>query len=497
MSRSNTHLHRRRHGLFTLVISSLLCLSACAVNPATGGRDFVLMSEDAEIAQGRQYHPQIMAQYDEYQSPELQKLVQDIGTKLAENSDRNNLIYRFTLLDSDQVNAFATPGGYIYITRGLIAYLNSEAELAAVLGHEIGHVTARHSVRQQTQSTLAGIAGIGVAVATGSRAAMDLSRLLGAALVSGYGRKMELESDQLGAKYLAKSGYTPNAMTDVIGVLKDQEVFEKDRAKQEEREPRVYHGVFASHPRNDTRLKEVIEAANAINPDAPEVTEAERNNFIRLLDGMTFDKAAKQGITRDSSFYHQDLDIAFDFPEGWRVDNKPQYVDLFAPQEKAVIRFRMDDLNKKISPRDFIIDRMKVKRFQSEEEFNVGDMQGYSVVAAGATPWKVNRQIRHTVLYRGDKAFIFQSTVKDHGTLPEFDAEFIATTQSFRHLTATDKAKAQPQKIHLVTAQAGDTIASLAANSPLPVYAAEQIRLLNGLYPDGEPKAGQLLKVVR
>jgi len=437
-----------------------------------------------------------MAQYDEYDNPELQSLVSSIGTRLADISERNNLIFRFTLLDSDQVNAFATPGGYIYITRGLLAYLNSEAELAAVLGHEIGHVTARHSVRQQTQSTLAGIAGIGVAVATGSRAAMDLSRLLGAAVVRGYGRKMELESDALGARYLAKTDYTPNAMIDVIGVLKNQEVFEKYRAKEEEREPRVYHGVFASHPKNDTRLQEVIEAANTINPDAPNVNQAEREAFIKKLDGLVFDKPSKEGVTRENSFYHNDLDIAFDFPDNWRVDNQPTHVDLYAPKEKALIRFRMDDLNKKMSPRDFIINSLEVKRFLSEEEFNVGDMQGYSVVSTGATPWKVNRQIRHTVVYRGDKAYIFQAAAKDYDTLKDFDADFKATAESFRRLTDNDRLQAKPQRLKIITVQAGDTIESLAANSPLPVYAAEQIRLLNNLYPDLQPQTGQLLKIV-
>jgi len=491
-SRSLTRFAR----IHWFALFAVMFISACATNPATGKREIVLMSEEAEIAQGREYHPKIMQQYDEYEDAELQALVKSLGKDLGEKSDRSNLIYRFTLLDSDQVNAFATPGGYIYITRGLIAYLNSEAELAAVLGHEIGHVTARHSVRQQRNSTLAGIAGVGVAVATGSRTAFDLTRLLGAAATSGYGRAMELEADELGARYLARTNFTPQAMIDVIEVLKDQEVYEKDRAKKEDRQPRAYHGVFATHPRNDKRLREVIEAAKAVNPNAPEVSRAEQEAFIRKLDGMGFDKAAKEGITRGNSFYHQELDVAFDFPQGWRVDNQPQYVDVFAPQSKALIRFRMDDLNKKISPRDFLIERMKVTKIVEEEELNVNGLQGHTAVQYGTSPWG-RREIRHTVIYRDDKAYVFQSTVKDRNTRSQFDDQFLTTANSFRNLTEGDKQQAKPQRIRLVTVNAGDTVESLAANSPLPTYAAEQIRLLNGLYPDRQPEVGRLIKVVR
>ncbi|NNC97941.1 MAG: M48 family metalloprotease [Gammaproteobacteria bacterium] len=495
MTRSNSLRPSILRLFYAGVLSAVMLLGACATNPATGGRDFVLMSEDAEIAQGRELHPKVMQVYDEYDDAELQALVKNVGTTLAENSERNNLIFRFTLLDSDQVNAFALPGGYIYITRGLLAYLNSEAELAAVLGHEIGHVTARHSVRQQTKSTLAGLAGMAVAIGTGSSDAYNLSQLLGAAVLSGYGRKMELEADALGARYLANNAYTPQAMIDVISVLKDQEVYEKDRAVKENREPRVYHGLFSTHPRNDTRLQEVIEEASSLAPDAPAVSVAEREAFIRMQDQMLFDKPAKEGITRGNSFYHKDLDFAFDFPAAWRVENFPAYIDIYAPANAAIIRMGTDDLNKKITPREFLIERVKVKRMHSDEALEINGMPAHTAMGRGTTPWGT-RDIRYTVIYQGERAYVFQSAVKDKNMHAEFDPFFQTTAASFRYMSDADTANAKPQRLVLHRVQAGETIESLTANSPIPVYAAEQIRLLNALYPDLQPQSGQLIKLV-
>ena len=214
---------------------SLLWLSACATNPVTGRQDFVLMSESDEISLGQRYNKQIAKQQPTYPDKALNDYVTRIGQQLAAVSHRSKLKFEFKVVDSTDVNAFALPGGFIYITRGLLAYLNSEAELAAVLGHEIGHVTARHSVRQHSASTATGVLGAVVTAATGVRGSQDLFNLMGGALLSGYGRKHELESDRLGAQYLVKAGYDPRAIIEVIGVLKNQELFE-DSARQRRRQ---------------------------------------------------------------------------------------------------------------------------------------------------------------------------------------------------------------------------------------------------------------------
>ncbi|HSS63365.1 MAG TPA: M48 family metalloprotease, partial [Gammaproteobacteria bacterium] len=228
----------------TLIVGLLAAgaLSACAQNPVTGQSDFVLMDESRELALGRQAHDQILKQYGRYEDRGLQSYVQQVGERLARRSHRADLVYRFTVLDSEEVNAFALPGGYIYITRGMLAMLNSEAELAAVLGHEIGHVTARHSVRQYSAQQAAGLGyTVGAIFLPELRtaAAQNVYSLFGGALIRGYGREHELEADGLGAEYLARTGYDPDAMLQVIRVLKAQESFEVERARREGREPNV------------------------------------------------------------------------------------------------------------------------------------------------------------------------------------------------------------------------------------------------------------------
>jgi predicted Zn-dependent protease len=197
-------------------------LSGCATNPVTGEQDIVLMTEEQEIELGRKSHIDILKQYTRYEDPQIQAMVNRLGQKLAAQSHRSNLNFTFTVLDSPEVNAFALPGGYVYITRGIMAYLNSEEELAGVLGHEIGHVTARHGVRQQTAQTASGVFGMIIAVATGDSNLAKAGNYAGAALVSGYGRSHELEADRLGAEYLARVNYDPESMLDVLGVLKYQ-----------------------------------------------------------------------------------------------------------------------------------------------------------------------------------------------------------------------------------------------------------------------------------
>ena len=246
----------------------LLGASGCATNPVTGDSDFAIVSETKEIEQGRRYHKSILAQYGVYDDPELQAYVNDIGQRLARKSHRSHLTFTFTVLDSPDINAFALPGGYIYITRGIMAYLDSEAELAGVLGHEIGHVTARHSVRQQSGQFAAGLLSVLIAATTGSQGLTNASQQLGTGLVRGYGRDHELEADRLGAEYLHSTNYDPESMLEVIGVLKDQEVYEKALAKKEKRTAIIYHGVFSTHPRNDDRLKTVVRAAKKLSSES-------------------------------------------------------------------------------------------------------------------------------------------------------------------------------------------------------------------------------------
>ena len=271
-----------------LAVFCVLTLSQCAQNPVSGDRDFVLMSEQQEIRMGAQAHEQVLGEYPALDHPALQAYVNAVGQRLAAHSHRPGLKWHFTVVDSPDVNAFALPGGYVYITRGLLAFLNSEAELAGVLGHEIGHVTARHGVRQQSAATVAtGGAILGSILLPGmdNQAGATLMQTMARAWTAGYGREHELEADRLGAVYLAKAGYDPRAMIEVIEVLKNQERFEAEQARREGREARSHHGAFATHPGNELRLRLIIAEASKHAVAQPRVG---REDYLRQLDGVVF-----------------------------------------------------------------------------------------------------------------------------------------------------------------------------------------------------------------
>ncbi len=476
-----------------LLLSALLA-GGCSTNPVTGNQDFVLMSEEQEISLGRQYSAEIVKDTPVYDDPELASLVQTIGEQVAANSHRPDLIYRFTVLDSTQVNAFALPGGYIYITRGLLAYLNSEAELAAVLGHEIGHVTARHSVRQHGTATMAGILGAVVSASTGVQGAGDLSRLAGTAIVRGYGREHELEADRLGAEYLAKSGYDPGGMLKVVSVLKNQEAFDKLVAEQEDREPTAYHGLFSTHPDNDQRFQEVVAAAGKFRQ--ANTVRIGRDRYLRAIDGLVFGDSERDGILRNNRFYHRELDFGLTFPADWRIDNKSDRVMATAPENKALVQLTITDLNKRISPQAFMTQRMKLDNMQSGRAITVNGLQGYTAIADGKTPWGT-RRVRYAVLFRNDKAWIIAGAAKQRSQMQDYDPLILDTANSYQALTGEEKKLAAGKRLHITRAAPGTRYANLARTSPVTHLAEEQLRLLNGQYPDGEPDASSLIKIVR
>ena len=475
----------------TLIIFIAAFLTGCASNPVTGKQDFVLMTEEQEIKLGRQAHQQILKQYSVYEDQALQDYVSDIVEELSTKSHRSHLIFHSTVLDSPQVNAFALPGGYVYITRGIMAYMNSEAELAGVLGHEIGHVTARHGVRQQSASTVTGVLAAVIGATTGVRGASDAANIAGTALLRGYGREHELEADRLGAEYIAKVGYDPEEMINVVGILKSQEEFDKQLAKEEGREPRAYHGLFSTHPANDKRLQEVIRAANKFRSKN---NRKDNGKFLELTNGMTLGPSEKEGVIRGNKFYHKDLDITITFPQGWKIDNLPDRLLAFNKTKDAVMQISLRDLNKRQTPKEFIQSEFG-EDLRNGKDVKTESFKGYTAITKTKTPFG-KQDTRIAAIFKDKQVFQVLAAAKDASLLKKHDKDFLATVNSLRKLRSNEKELAKARKIKLITAKQGDTFAKLAKNSPLSSHAEEQLRLLNGLYPDGEPTPGKPIKIV-
>jgi len=484
-----------KHYFKSMVTATLIAaIAGCAFNPATNRPDLVLMSEDKEIKIGREMHEKLVESTPIYKDPVLTAYVNHVGQKVAAASDRPDLEYHFTIIDSQDINAFALPGGYIYINRGLLTYLHSEAEMAAVLAHEIGHVTARHAVRQKTAATGAGVASVLSVLVTGSGVVGDVANLWSTAAVKGYGRDMELEADRFGAQYMYNAGYDPQAMINVIGLLKDQEIFARRRARIEGKKPQTYHGVFSTHPRNDIRLQEVVEAAGKL-PEDHKITKIEY--YREKTDGLVYGQNVQQ--SDKNRYNHKRLGFSLLFPEDWKVENQRSAIVGTAPDSKATITIKVDQ-RKNNQPADMALREVyKVRDLEQGEELNQYRLEGHTgrLPSAGeADPDRV------AVIYYGSRQYILEGRINDASatdaeSLNQYDNLFLSSIRSFRPLRKTDIVQPDIKRVRYVKANDKTTFASLARHMEIGEYAEEQLRLLNGYYPRGEPKPGEWIKIVQ
>jgi predicted Zn-dependent protease len=477
--------------LFTGLLLTALLNAGCASNPATGGTDIVLMSESREIEIGREEHEKLMKAGAAYQDEELQAYVTQVGQRLADASDRPDIEYTFTVIDDPNINAFALPGGFIYINRGLMAYLDNEEELAAVLGHEIGHVTARHAVRQQTASkTNEGLATV-VGVFTQNADLYQASRMYGTSIVRGYGREMELEADGEGAEYLHNAGYDPNALLDVIGVLKDQETYQRARAREAGRTYQSYHGLYSTHPRNDKRLQEVIRKAAEL--EARDPVPVDSTPFRKATEGLAYGQSSAPAEREENRFYHNKLGFTFEVPEGWTVDQGSRAIVTQADDGSAKITLTLQRFDGSTPPSSFLAEQMSVPRFYQGEELDQEGLKGFTGVAPGGAG--ENRR-RVAMVYRGRLAYVFEGEVADDGNFTGRDVGFEQIIKSFRPMKPTEREPDARQYITWVQAKPGETFATLARSVRIP-DAENQLRLMNGYYPKGEPRVGDWVKIVR
>ncbi len=318
-----------------LAIATTLALAAtgCSMNPATGKRELNLVSEGQEIAIGRESHPQVLAQYGVYPDDQLQAYIQQLGTSLARSSERAGLPWTFTLLDDPLVNAFALPGGFIYITRGIMTHLNSEAELAGVLGHEIGHVTARHGASQMSKALLAQIGlGIGaVAAPEVAQAYGGIAQGLAGLLFLKYGRDDERQADELGLRYSLRGSYDPQGLLDVFDTL----------GRVTEAAGGARGPAWAStHPAPENRSQLIREQIASAQP-LPSPLRSERDAYLRRLDGMIFGANPREGFFDDSRFSHPDLAFQIDLPRDWENQNARQYVGAMNKDGNAMVQLTL------------------------------------------------------------------------------------------------------------------------------------------------------------
>ena len=491
--------------LHALVLSTAL-LAACgstSINPATGKAERSVMSETAEIAEGKKAHQQVLQEYTALKNPRIQAYVNEVGQRLAKQSQRANLQWTFTVLDSPEINAFALPGGYVYVTRGIMAYLESEADLAGVIGHEIGHVTARHGAQRATRQQDAGLGVLAASVlgavleAKGvggaGQMASEMSQTVAAGYIARYGRDQELQADGLGAEYLSRVQFDPRNMIDVINALKNQERFAADFARAQGRPVPEQNSWLASHPSNDQRLDAITKLA-AQHKTTAAYNDEGRARYQQLLDGVAFGESAEQGLTRGRNFYHTGLGFALTVADGWRIQNEADQITLVNGTGDAAVIVKMappdagkthdEIIRKLINPSNGRAERLQVNGLAATR---------FSGTVAGK-----NGQTQSTELTLINSplgaVFLFIHAAKDANTLQRSRAQMIEAENTFRALTAADKAAAKPWLLRTTPMPRGG-FAELAKTSPL-ANPEQQLKLINGVYSAGDIKPGVPVKIV-
>lgn len=451
----------------------------------------VMWQAVAHADSGKKALEEFTKQGQVYDDPRWQAYVQKVGERLVADSSEPNSEFHFTVVDMPDVNAFAAPDGYIFVYRGLLAYLESEDQLAAVIGHEIGHVVAHHATKKSAMNGAGKVAGFVGAVITGVGQVRDVANEATDTAVSGYGRDMELQADQLGGEFIAKAGYNPFAMIEVIQVLKDQELFATEVGGQQ----KSYHGVFASHPQNDKRLHDAIEENEKYLPE--EMVEPV-GDFWEMMNGLVYGNQAGSGVVKDQTYYHEGLRVVVTFPNGWDVSSSSSKVTGVSPAGNIagnIVLQRQAAPKAKQTPKDYVLDTLKRDDIVSGEDVKVGDYDGYiAKVELGKGNLKANMI---AVVFKDGGVYLFKGEAGEGGDAAQFEADFRATVQSFRSMRPGDLKVANNQRIKVIEAKPGDTYASLAAKSSLKSNPVETLRLLNGDHPLGEPRAGNPIKIVQ
>lgn len=448
--------------------------------------------EHSEVRTGRKAHEELLKTTHFYQDEALNNYVNEVGQGLAANGDWPDIEYHFFIIDSPDINAFALPGGYIYINRGLLSYLTSESQLAGVLAHEIAHVTEHHAVRRNSRAMLGNAAAFIATIATWNSNVGEAIKLENAALVSGYGRDMELEADEYGAKYLYKSGYDPAAMMEVLGVLKDHERFSILKGREAGKAPTPYHGVFSSHPKNDQRLKEVIEQAGELPPGED---FQGRDVYRQMLDNMVFgdngETLAAPGYERYAT---KSLGVTFVFPDRWTRSTDGQKIVLTADDgltlDIAVAKPQGD-------PRPaetLLLERYQVEKLNKAkavyDDKSRKDEAAYAFIETEAGKKRV------AVIKSGSYEYFFEARIP----VPlskEQDEAVLAVIKSFRRAETYDFPPDNVYRIYYHRLEPGETFADLAADQVIGRNTEQQLRLINGYYPSGEPEPGTWMKMIR
>ncbi len=470
-------------GFALIVPATVLIMATCAMNLATGERHLNLIGESREIAMGREADSQVVATLGLYEDSALQRYVAELGTKLAKNSERPTLPWTFRVVNDPAVNAFALPGGFIYVTRGLLTYVENEAELSGVIGHEIGHVTAQHAVHSMSNQELTQL-GVtaGMMIKPGlQKYAQYLNAGLGLLYLK-YSRDDESQADHLGFRYMVRAGNDPRQMIQVFDMLNRVSLAGGGGSVPE---------WLETHPNPENRSAAFQKEVDTLTLNLDRLT-VNQDSYLKRIDGVVFGKNPRDGFFRGSHFYQPDLEFEFEFPSSWQTVNQNEAVAAVSSNQDAVLQITMAQGNSSATA---------AKQFFAQEGMTAERLETGKVNGLPAASAKFQAQTDQGVL-QGKAAFVEH---KGHvyqllGYTTEqlwgkYQQIIVSSLGSFRHLTDSKILQVQPQRLKILTVKTESTLGVLAKQAGSSA-SLETLAIINQTQTDAVFKAGDRVKMV-
>ncbi len=471
--------------LFSLAVLLLFILS-CAVNPVTGKRELMLLSESDELMLGKQSDQEIVRQYGIYDDEELNRYISEIGMKMARLSHRPNLPYEFKIMDTPVINAFAVPGGYVYFTRGILAYLNSEAEVAGVMGHEIGHVTARHSAKQYSSAQLAQLGlGVGVIVSDTFRKYAGLAQFGVGMLFLKFSRDNESQADELGVEYSTRAGYDAVHMANFFETL-DRMNPSESRSGLEE--------WFSTHPNPEGRAMKVNQMANDWQLNiGKQNLKVGRDEYLRKIDGLVFGDDPRQGYEENGRFYHPDLRFQFLVPSGWKLYNTPSQVQIMSSEKDAAIILLLESGTTPDAAASQFITNSKATVI-NQSNVKVNGLSARRVTMDIASQQDTIRALSYFIA-KDQYVYIFQG-ITYQSKFPVHKSVFQSTIGSFSRLYDQKKINVKPDRIKIETVKESGNLRNVLISTGVSQDELERTALINGMYLNDQIDSKTLIKLI-
>jgi predicted Zn-dependent protease len=468
------------------VAAALGVAVACATNPVTGQRELSLMSEAQEVQLGQQYDVEVRQQMGLYEDPELQRYVEQIGMRLAKASHRPTLPWHFAVVDAPAVNAFALPGGYIYMTRGIMAYLDDESQLAGVLGHEIGHVTARHAAQQYTKATggQLGLLALGIFVPE-ARPFGQIAETGLALLFLKHGRDDELQSDRLGVEYTAKAGWDPQGVPAFLNTL--------SRISEETDRSGVPNWL-STHPQPADRVVKAREAITTVGAPRGRLG-VDREEYLRHIDGIIFGDNPEDGLVREGEFIHPVMRFAVRFPAQWQISNSAEQVVSQPPNGGRVMMLMLDQLQGR-NLEQAAVASMQKRGLQPVEgqRTRINGLDAFVGTYQGQLQNVGTVGVLGAHIVHGDRVFLLVGMAPANAYSAAAD-EFSRSIRTFRAISGNEAANVRPNRVDLYTVRRGDTWQSIAQRSDGAVTPAT-LAIMNNSAANEAPRVGDRVKIV-